>query len=485
MKPEKITSALIWVLFIIVLYFLLKYNWSRRWLYYYGSKIDGPFAWPIIGSAHHFIGGQKVFYKKMTQIFETYPTLSKFWLGKDLIVITSRPEDVEIVLNSCFEKPKFYKYAYKLFRTGLLIAPVNIWKERRRMIGPTFNSKTLQTFTEIFGKQANRLVRVLEQECGREFDIFLKLFRCTLDTACEALVGVDSSLLQGQDNYLQKLIRAEDIATIRSFSPWLQVDFFWKKSPLGREMDKACAESFTFIKQILSLKKCDFKDTTNPFTNYLQHLNKSNDDSPVEDEIQNILITGSESSALALALVLVVLGIYPEVQQKIALELDSIFGDDEREPTFEHINQMEYLECVIKETLRILPIVPIIMRLAEQDIKLEHCTIPAGSTVLVPIVHISKKSEFWKEPNKFNPDRFLPKNNSERHRCTFLPFSYGPRNCVGFKYGLMSMKVILATVLRKFTIKPTRYQSLEDIELIYGAVAKPKHGHKIKLEKKY
>ncbi|XP_044261197.1 cytochrome P450 4c3-like [Tribolium madens] len=483
-KNINIASVLLWVLLIVILYFIIKYNWSRRWLYYYGSKMDGPFAWPIIGSAHKFIGGQEVFYKKVTDHLEKYPSIFKFWLGKDLIVVTSRPEDVEIILNCCLEKPKFYAYGKKLLRNCLFIAPVNNWKGKRKMVNPTFNSKILSTFTETFGKHANRLVSVFEEECGKETsDVLLKIFKCTLDTVCEALFDVDCSLLYGQEDYIRKVIRIEDIIAIRSISVWLQVDIFWKMSSLCREMDKACAETFSFIKQIINLKKLKQEDKNHPFTNFLLNLSKIN--AEIEDELQNILITGSESTALTVGMTLIVLGIHPEVQRKISDELDLIFDHDERDPTFEDINKMQYLECVIKETLRIFPIAPIIMRSIDQDIKLEQCTFPAGSMAFIPIHHIGKKPEFWKDPNKFDPDRFLPENNTNQHRCTFIPFSYGPRNCVGMKYGMMSMKVLLAAILRKYTIKPSQYKSLEDIELIFGMLAKPKHGYKIKLEKKY
>lgn len=137
----------------------------------------------------------------MTKLFETQPSIFKFWLGKDLIVVTSRPEDVELVLNNCFGKPKFYDYSFKLFRYGLLIAPgqylkkitsfyqilikANIWKDRRKIINPSFNPKVLNSFMEIFGKHSTKLVDIFEEGCGQEsFDVFLKLFRCTLDIAC-------------------------------------------------------------------------------------------------------------------------------------------------------------------------------------------------------------------------------------------------------------------------------------------------------------
>ncbi|XP_044261138.1 cytochrome P450 4C1-like [Tribolium madens] len=497
MQPD-VTYALAWGLSALALFFIIKYNWSRRWLYYYGSKIDGPFGWPIIGSAHYFIGGQKVFYKRMIQVFGTRPSIFKFWLGKDLLVVTSKPEDVEIVLNnsSCFGKPKFYDFAFKLFRNGLLIAPASIWRDRRRIINPTFNPKILNSFIEIFQKHANKLVCVLEASCGKESeDIFLKLFRCTFDIACETLADVDSDLIKGQDEYLQTVIRMEDILAIRSLSYWLHPDFLWKRSTYGKEMEKASSEVFTFVKQILDLKKSSEEfgiDDENSckkkrFLNHLLTTSETNsqiDQLAIEEEIQTILVTGSETTAITIGMVLIVLGIYPDIQENVTAELELVLGPDDREITLEDINKMEYLERVIKETLRVLPIVPIITRTVEQDVKLGSKTIPAGSFVLVPIASIGKKAELWKDPKKFNPDRFLPENNANRHRCSFIPFSYGPRNCIGFKYGMMSLKVLLATIIRKFDFKPSQYKRIEDVRLVYGMVAKPKHGVKVKLEKK-
>ncbi|EFA05709.1 cytochrome P450-like protein [Tribolium castaneum] len=482
------TSALTWALLFIVLFFIIKYNWNRRWLYYYGSKIDGPFAWPIIGIAHYFIGGQKVFYNQLTKLFEAQPPIFKFWLGQDLVVATSRLKDVEIILNNCFEKPKFYNFMCEVTGNGLLTARENIWKERRKMINQAFSLKVLHSYVDIFSKRAKCLISWFEEDFGKE-DVFFKLYRCTFDTACEALADVDPTLLHGKNNYINNLKRMIDILTIRSFSIWLHDDFFWKLSPLSKEMSKASAETFSFIKQIIGLKKLDPKNhTSKRFLNHLLTLNETNpkfDDSAIEEELQTILITSSESTALTVGMILTVLGIYPEIQKKVSKELDSIFGHDDRETTLEDVQKMKYLECVIKETSRVLPAVPLLARLADKDIKLDNYTIPAGSIIVIPIWQIGKNADFWKNPKKFDPDRFLPENcDPNRPRSSFIPFSYGPRNCIGFQYSNMLVKVLTATILRKYTIKCPQYTSFEQVEIIFSITARPKHGFKIQMEKK-
>ncbi|XP_044261196.1 cytochrome P450 4C1-like [Tribolium madens] len=489
LKNFDITSILCICLTLIIA-FIIKYNWDRRWLYYYGSKIAGPFGWPIIGSAHYFFGGQKVFFKTMTQLLESYPEVAKIWFGNNLIVSVSRPEDVEIILNNCLEKPKIYNFAFSLVGNGLLTAPVDIWKIRRKMINPTFNTKNLNSFVEIFGKHATYLANVFEENCGNEsFDILSKLFSCTFDIACETLADVDNTTFHGQETFFRNLLRIEDLLTIRACSIWFYVDFFWNRSLLGRETDKTCKEVYSFAKHvILTLKKLnDNNHNEKRFINHLLTLSETNSEinkTALEDETQTLLLTASETTALTVGITLIILGIYPEIQEKISKELESIFGNDDRKPTLEDIHKMEYLERVIKETLRLFSPVPFVLRAVDQDVKLDSCTIPTGSIVLIPIYHISRKPEFWKEPNKFDPDRFLPENSLNRHRCTFIPFSFGHRNCIGFKFGMMSVKVLLSTILRKYTIKPSVYKKLEDVEMIFGVVAKPASGYKVKLEEK-
>nr|XP_015836253.1 PREDICTED: cytochrome P450 4C1 [Tribolium castaneum] len=477
----------------LFLAFIIKYNWDRRWLYYYGSKIDGPLGWPIFGSAHYLMGGHKVFYKNVNMLLKSYPSeVAKIWVGPTLLVSITKPEDVEIVLNKCLERPKFYEFGKEIVGSGILTAPIDVWKSRRKMINPTFNPNILNSFVEIFGRHAFYLTNALEENCGKDsFDILPKLFRCTFDTACETFGDVDSTLLHGRDEIFQNLTKAEDLVKTRGFTVWLHFEFFWNMTSLCKEYNQACNLLISIVKQIIQLKKPSYISDNNHrekrLLNHLLKLSKINakiDQTALEDEIQTILLTGSETTALTVGLTLIILGIYPEIQKKIGKELDVIFGKDDRVPTLEDINRMEYLERVIKETLRFLTPVPFMLRTNNQDITLDSNTIPAGSCIMIPIFHIHKKPEYWKNPNEFDPDRFLPENSSKRPRCAFIPFSSGPRNCIGFKYGMMSVKVLLAVILRKYTVVATEYKKVEDIEMLFYVVNKPISGCKIKLEKK-
>mgnify|MGYP005983863579 FL=1 len=118
------------------------------------------------------------------------------------------------------------------------------------------------------------------------------------------------------------------------------------------------------------------------------------------------------------------------------------------DPTLEEINRLEYVERVIKETLRLIPLVPFLMRSNEADITSGNLNssqnlspktgffpdpfvFPAGCNFLIPVVTLHRDPEVWPEPEKFDPDRFLPDEVAKRHRCSFIPFSFGSRNCIG------------------------------------------------------
>lgn len=134
------------------------------------------------------------------------------------------------------------------------------------------------------------------------------------------------------------------------------------------------------------------------------------------------------------------------------------------------------------ETLRMYPPVPIIARHMKEELKLASAdyTIPAGATVVVGTYKLHRNETIYPNATVFDPDNFLPERQANRHYYAFIPFSAGPRSCVGRKYAMLKLKVILSTVLRQFRVYSDMTE--EQFRLQADIILKREEGFKIRLE---
>uniref|UniRef100_A0A1B6EKA3 Cytochrome P450 n=2 Tax=Cuerna arida TaxID=1464854 RepID=A0A1B6EKA3_9HEMI len=179
-------------------------------------------------------------------------------------------------------------------------------------------------------------------------------------------------------------------------------------------------------------------------------------------ELGTLAIAGVDTIHEALSLLLVTLGNYPDVQNKVFMEIQEVMGDLDRDVTVKDTNAMTYLNQVILESLRLNGSIPAIIRKATKDIKLVGCTLPAGSRIIIALQAMGFDKEQFPNPKQFLPERFSPEKQKERHNYAFLPFSAGPRNCIGKSYAMLMMKTVLVHVLRRLRV--TSHTKLSDIK---------------------
>lgn len=175
---------------------------------------------------------------------------------------------------------------------------------------------------------------------------------------------------------------------------------------------------------------------------------------------------------MALSWILYLLGHHPEIQARAAAEVDALFeedsanleeanngsddGDERVLLTLDKIKSLKYLECCVKEGLRLCPSVPFIGRRLHEDMQINGQWVPKGTILFVYIYMLHRDPDVFPKPEEFDPDRFLPENSTGRHPFSFVPFSAGPRNCIGQRFAMSELKVVLAYLLRHF-----RFDSLD------------------------
>lgn len=148
-------------------------------------------------------------------------------------------------------------------------------------------------------------------------------------------------------------------------------------------------------------------------------------DEDIREEVDTFMFEGHDTTSASICWTLFLLGASPHIQEKVVEELDSIFdGDRNRPPTMKELNDMKYLECAIKESLRLYPSVPLLGRHLHEDVQIGEYLIPAGTMALVSTYVLHRDPKVFPKPEVFNPDNFLPENSVGRHPCMYIAISY-------------------------------------------------------------
>jgi len=161
------------------------------------------------------------------------------------------------------------------------------------------------------------------------------------------------------------------------------------------------------------------------------------------------LLTGFDTTANTLSFIGYLLALYTDCQDKLLAEIDNVMAGQEH-VTFDVIKKMPYLDMCVSETLRMYPAGARVDRVSSEHTTINGVVIPKGMVVGIPIYALHNDPEFWPEPEKFNPERFLPEAKEARNPYCYMPFGMGPRHCIGMRLALIEIKLALVHVLRKF-----------------------------------
>jgi thromboxane-A synthase len=166
------------------------------------------------------------------------------------------------------------------------------------------------------------------------------------------------------------------------------------------------------------------------------------------------VIAGYETTSTALGYIAYVLATHPEEQQKLQEHIDIYFNleSEDTMPSYDIVSQMDYLDMFIRETLRMYPILPVVInRQSTEEFHIKDIgTVPAGTCIAVDMYRLHYDPDLWGpvDPHIFYPERF----ETKRHPMAWIPFGAGPRNCVGMRFALMELRMVLVRLLKTYSI---------------------------------
>ncbi|XP_063708073.1 cytochrome P450 4c21-like isoform X2 [Culicoides brevitarsis] len=485
-----LTTSLYLILFSIIFYFILKQIKFIKAV----NRIPGvwgPLRIQLFGVALEFLGKTEAERLKLLQGYaEAFPKVGKVWFGHMFVCYLHDPELLQQVYTSkkCLEKPFFYKFFG--FGDGLITAKVKSWKGHRKILNNAFSQKNLQGFISIFDESSKQYVKSLEENLGKgPFDMLNYAVKATLDSICATSFGINVKAQEKKLNFNAHLQRIHELTAIRMFNLHLYSDFIYRLSKYWPGDIVARSHCLQFGQELVKKRRQELMENNNNGSEsgfeeencdlskkseiFVDHLLKSKDannvetftDNQIRDHVLTILSAGNETTALGVSFGTLFLAMHPEVQERAYQEVKEVYGTTGDVPiTYENLRKLEYMDRVIKETLRLAPSVPLISRIMTEDTYFDNgVMLPKGTHTLVVIYALHRLKCYWGEnADKFDPDNFLPEKVAARHPFCYLPFSSGIRNCIGQKYAVLSMKVMLVNLLLAYKFEtPLKMEDLE------------------------
>ncbi|MEV6975920.1 cytochrome P450 [Kitasatospora sp. NPDC093806] len=174
------------------------------------------------------------------------------------------------------------------------------------------------------------------------------------------------------------------------------------------------------------------------------------DPAELRDQVLVFLLAGHETTATSMAFALHLLAKHPQERRLAREEADAVLAG--REPTAADLDALPYLTRVLKEAMRLYPAATQVGRRVVAETVIGGYRIPAGAQVIVAPWVAHRHPDHWEEPDRFDPDRFLPEREKERHRFAWYPFGAGPRACIGQHFSMLESVLSLGVLLREFDV---------------------------------
>ncbi|XP_060231838.1 LOW QUALITY PROTEIN: cytochrome P450 3A19-like [Meriones unguiculatus] len=166
------------------------------------------------------------------------------------------------------------------------------------------------------------------------------------------------------------------------------------------------------------------------------------------------IFAGYDTTSSTLAFMLHALATRPHVQARLQAAVDAALPGGVSPPTYQSLEALDYVDMVVSETLRLYPVCSRVDRVCGRDVTLHGVSLPRGAVVTVPVYALHHDPGRWAEPEDFRPERFSPEHRAAIDPYSYLPFGCGPRNCIGRRFALMTMKLALTKLVQRFSFLP-------------------------------
>ena len=506
------------VLSLIAAFLLVLVYWFNvaGWLWNYYRQLKYLKSVPTYPM--HWLLGHLMLVRKLDQ--ETLLTICSFfqkerakvsvmWLGPFFAhVDVLHPE----LLNSILKVPKsrpVYNVLMPWLGEGLLIAEGKKWSRNRRLLTPAFHFQILKPYIGVY----NSCLKVMLQKWsesmrrGDPVELFDTVSLMSLDVVLQCALSFKSNCqnVSIKHPYIKAVCDMVQLSTDRFMNPLYHSDWIYFLTPAGYKTRKACKVFHDFSSAIIKERKHvlgldspqksseamehdELLKEASKSRKYLDFLDillttvdedgKGLSDLEIRDEVDTFMFEGHDTTTSGISWTLYCLAKHPEHQKKVREEVQNVLmGREWLE--YDDLKDLNYTQWCIKEAMRLYPPVFQVYRRSPEDIKLDGHLIPKNTQIGIFTFILHRHPDVWENPEEFDPLRFHPSNAEGRHPYAYIPFSAGPRNCIGQYFAMNEEKVIVGTIIHRFSLSLVEGHN---VEIVPRVVLRAKNGIKVNLK---
>lgn len=390
-----------------------------------------------------------------------------------------------------------YKPFLCLLGKGIVSSDGPEWRRQRTLLSSALRIDILEGIPAMAVRAVNRLCVKLDKlkQTGEVIEMAETFRNLTLQVIAEAVLSIPAE--ESDETFAKLYLPIVEEANLRVWRPermYLPTPMWFKhRSDIQKLNDYVSG----LIKSRWELRLQEAKEATKT-TRKQDLLDKTLSAvkdgewsgvvvNQIRDEIKTFILAGHETSASMLTWALKELSQNKEQLDKLRTEASSVYDDKEFKecPTRQQCEKLVYSECCLRESLRRYSVVPTVVRITGEDVKLGEYMVPKGTNIMVNIQGVHHNPSFWPEPLKYDPSRFLSDNDTV-HACTtpinasdktevsaikpytFVPFLDGPRMCMGQYLSLLETKIVLSMLVHRYTF-----------ELVNPETASQTHGYMV------
>uniref|UniRef100_A0AAQ4R8S3 unspecific monooxygenase n=1 Tax=Gasterosteus aculeatus aculeatus TaxID=481459 RepID=A0AAQ4R8S3_GASAC len=460
-----------WTLIVFLVTLITVYGYAP-YGFFKKLGIPGPRPLPFIGT---FLEYRKGIHNFDTECYEKYGKVWGIYDGRVPILVTMDTAMIKsILVKECysnFTNRRDFGLNGAL-RDAITVVEDEEWKRIRSILSPSFTSGRLKEMYSIMLQHSGNLIKSLHKkaEAGEVVDVKDIFGPYSMDVVASTAFSVDiDSINNPSDPFvanIRKLVKFTFLTPLFLLLGMSNVGFLKTiKSDRSKNEHKVI-----FI-------QC-FMWTLRAFPERICVTGLS--DSEILSQAMIFIFAGYETSSGTLGFLAYNLATNPDIQKTLQEEIDETFPNKAR-PTYDALMQMEYLDMVLNESMRLYPSGNRLDRVSKSSVEIEGVTIPKGTVVMIPVYTLHREPTLWPEPDDFKPERFSKENKDSIDPYSYLPFGAGPRNCIGMRFALLMMKLSVVEILQNFSFVTCKETQIP-LELSTDGFTTPKDSINLKLE---